>query len=214
MSDTVVGAVIGVLGALAGVAIASSFTLLHDSERERREKESTRTLLSLELLQNATAIITFRAALEATLGYPDSRHVTAAFLVTAVAPRWEKVRWNSLEVGRHLTPSELMRMGEWYTKLDGLTFLYERLTEQVRRLQIANGSPIVDVTMGEHVIQQIRGLVDYANELRTNAPPLLDAKLSSGDSVQDYLKDLLQRESGKNAESRTSIQANQSPPGR
>ncbi len=105
-------------------------------------------------------------------------------------------------------------MGEWYTKLDGLTFLYERLAEQVRHLQIANGGPVLDATMGEHVVEQIRGLIDYANDLRTNAPPLLDAKLSSGESVQDYLKDLPQRESGKNAEPHTSTQAYQSPPGR
>ncbi len=65
MSDTIVGAVIGMLGALAGVAITSWFTLLHDRERERRETESVRTLLSLELFQHASALITFRAALEA-----------------------------------------------------------------------------------------------------------------------------------------------------
>jgi hypothetical protein len=127
---TLIGAVVG---AVVGTVTTALFTLLRDWKRDRREKESFRTLLSLELLQNATALLIFHKALETTLEYDDAKHSTTAFMVTAIPPHWEQARWSTLETGRHLSPSELLRIGEWYTKLDGATFLYERLMEQLRR---------------------------------------------------------------------------------
>lgn len=200
MDDVIRGALIGILGILLGVSATELFALLRDrkreqreKEQEQREKESFRTLLSLELLQNATALLIFRAALVSTLKYDDSIHITTAFIVTAVPPHWEMARWNALETGRHLNPSELLRIGEWYTKLDGATFLFERLMEQLRRLPLSNGKLAINPTVGDHAAEQIRDLVDYVEDLRANPPPLPDTKLNSGESVREYLEDLQRR---------------------
>lgn len=194
MDDTVRGALIGVIGTILGVAATMLFTLLHDRVREQRERQGIRTLLSVEILQNATALLVFHKVLETTLDYDDAKHITAAFLVTAVPPHWEKSRWNAPETGRYLTSAELLRIGEWYTKLDSATFLYERLMEQLRHLPAPDGKLAINVAVGTNAVQQIRGLLEYAEELRKNPPPLPDAKLNSGESVREYLDDLQRRQ--------------------
>jgi len=87
-------------------------------------------------------------------------------------------------------------MGEWYTKLDGLTFLHARLLEQVRHVRqvsSANGGRMGPSTMGDYVRQGLQSLLEYADDLYTHPPALPDAKMNRGETVQEYLKDLSSR---------------------
>jgi hypothetical protein len=117
MSDVLVGGLIAIGSAVLGGAVTGFFSMYQDWRRGRHEQQSIKTLLSLEILQNLTALLALRTALESCLNYADSPHTALAFVVTASPPQWQTTRWRTQEVGRHLDSSELMRLGEWYTKL-------------------------------------------------------------------------------------------------
>jgi hypothetical protein len=48
--------------------------------------------------------------------------------------------------------------------------------------------------MADDAVRQIQAFIDYAADLLKHSPPLPDTKLSSGESVRDYLADLRQRQ--------------------
>jgi hypothetical protein len=127
------------------------------------------------------------------LEYGDSRNVAYVFSVTAVMPEWQTTRWEMPEAGKYLDASELMRIGEWYFKLDGINLLYQRLMEQVRAVKWENGALSIDKQAGDAAVDQIRGILANAKTLQDSPPPLPDAKLDKGESIHDYLKDLEQR---------------------
>lgn len=194
MNDTILGALIGVGGAVLRGIVTGFFSIFQDWRHRRHERKSLRTLLSLEILQNLTALLTQRAALEYTLDYDNSGNSALAFVVTAAPPQWQTTRWRTPETGRYLSSSQLMRIGEWYTKLDGLTLLYQRLLTQLQHLQTADGKFRVNNEVGDDVKRQILAIIKYATDLQDNPPPLPDDRLNRGETIQDYLLDLQQRQ--------------------
>lgn len=107
-----------------------------------------------------------------------------AFVVTVSPPQWQTTRWSAQEIGRHFVSSGLMRLGEWYTKLNGVSLLYQRLLTELQHLQTADGKYRMNKDVGDGAVRQIQ---EYP-------PPLPDAKLNSGKSIADYLADLRQRQ--------------------
>jgi hypothetical protein len=137
-SDVLVGGLIAIGSAVIGGVVTGYFSIYQEWRRDRHEQQSIRTLLSLEILQNLTDLEILRVASEYSLEYKDSRDSVVAFFVTTPLPQWQTTRWTAQAVGRHLKPSELMRIGEWYTKLDGLTLLYQRIMSQLQHLPTAS----------------------------------------------------------------------------
>lgn len=194
MNDTILGALIGVGGAALGGIVTGFFSIFQDWKQRRHEQSSLRTLLSLEILQNLTALRTLRAALASTLDYDDSWRVAVAFVVTASPPQWQTTRWRMPETGRYLSSSQLMRLGEWYTKLGSVTLLYQRLLTQLQHLQTTDGRFRMNNDVGDDAKRQILAIIKYAAGLQDNPPPLPDEKLNRGETIRDYLVDLQQRQ--------------------
>jgi hypothetical protein len=193
MSDAIVGGLIGVGSIILGFALNSGWEWWRYKRQVQREREGFRTLLSVEILQNLTALLLLRGALESALEYGDSRNVAYVFSVTAVMPEWQTTRWEMPEAGKCLDSSELMRIGEWYIKLGGINLLYQRLMEQVRQVKWENGALSIDRQAGDAAAEQIRGILENAKTLQDSPPPLPDADLDKGESIGAYLKDLEQR---------------------
>jgi hypothetical protein len=193
MSDVLAGCLLGVSGVILGFALNASWELWRYRKQEQPARDGYRTLLSVEILRNLTALLLLRGALENALEYGDSRNVAYVFSVTAVMPEWQTTRWEMPEAGKYLDASELMRIGEWYFKLDGINLLYQRLMEQVRAVKWENGALSIDKQAGDAAVDQIRGILANAKTLQDSPPPLPDAKLDKGESIHDYLKDLEQR---------------------
>jgi hypothetical protein len=195
MSDVLIGGLIAIGSAVVGGAVTGYFSLYQEWRRDNHEQQSIRTLVSLEILQNLTAVEILRAAAGYSLDYKDARDSVVTFFVATPLPHWETARWKSEAVGRHLKPSQLMRIGEWYTKLDGLTLLYQRIMSQLQHLPTtSDGHFDIKADMAEDAVRQIRNFIDYAADLIKHSPPLPDAKLSTGESIPDYLADLQQRQ--------------------
>src|SRR5690348_573699 len=92
MDDVLVGRLIAISSAVVGAGVTGYFSLYQEWRREKHERQSIRTLLSLEILQNLTALRLLRGVLENLLVYADSSSTALAFLVTASPPQWQTTR--------------------------------------------------------------------------------------------------------------------------
>lgn len=186
---------VALIGVVVGFALNAGWEWWRYQRQEHRERTGFRTLLSVELLQNLTGVEILRGAASYTLDYVDARDSAVQFLVATPLPQWQTTRWTAPEAGRYLKPSELMRLGEFYTKLDGLALLYQRLITQLQHLPTnSNGTFAIDSGIADEVVRQIQNLIAFAEDLVKNPPPLPDTKLNSGESIPDYLADLRQRQ--------------------
>lgn len=207
MSDVLIGGLIAIGSAVLGGAVTGFFAVYQNWAQERHEGQSIRTLLSLEIVQNVTALSILHDEAEDSLRYRNPSNSAIHFLIKVQLPQWQTVRWKTEAVGRHLKPSELMRIGELYTRLDGVTLLYQRTMTQLQLLpKDSDGRIAITTGIADNVVEEIQSLIMYAAAVIDNSPPLPDAKLDSGESIADYLAELQQRQPKTSAPSEASVQ--------
>lgn len=176
---------------IAAVVVSALFTISFGVFRYWRHQRGIRALVSQEVLHNQTALLAFRESLLACLREGEPDRIVSAFYSTMSAPIWSHARWDLSDVGETFSPPELLRLAEWYVKLDGLAFLYYRASEMLMRLVTRRSPSGITLEQAQGMVVHITGLVDYANSLITDPPPLPDARFRHDSrSVRSYMEEL------------------------
>ena len=186
------------LPSIIAAIVAAAFTWWFGIRAERRHRASTRALLSIERIHNATTLKLFQTMFEDNLRENKFNEALTSFELNRGMFAFERQRWDSTDVGDALGVEELLRYGEWYFALG--TFIHIIESSMDASLALAR-TPATDETMRARIDLAARVLGDLvakATKLQKDAPALLDKRFTDSDAARDYMREATSRNEAPN----------------
>jgi hypothetical protein len=181
------------MASLAGVVAADSFTWYFTYRADQDRKRGVCALLSSEILHNTTVLTVLRGKLDLLVQFDDPYSALAVFRSTAKSPQWQTARWCLPDIGVAVKRADLLRLTEWYVDLDQVTLLYDHLMGLVMHLGLSQHDEKTN-QVAQAGVQEVKGLAEFAGKLVGNTPPLPDKRFEGDLGVEEYVKDLVDRQ--------------------
>jgi hypothetical protein len=149
-----------------------------EEERIRQERDSARRLVSFEMIHNMNQLYIVRGYLGPMAQAGDERKVLAYLSSKPALPAdIQLARWNLPDVAEHLSLLELYQIGFWNMGVSMTDTMYQNLIQSL-------------AFSTESIHTRISAIVDHADLLLNNRPPLPEPDLQNDPSVVQYEKTL------------------------
>ncbi len=96
-------------------------------------------------------------------------------LVIGDPPVWERVRWDGAPIllARSMSRHDLLRIGRWYTELDGVSQTFRRIAQQSALLRTGGAKAAGPIITEDYIAERVLDLLKITARLVDNRRPLV-----------------------------------------